>query len=78
MLIEMCHTRTDRSLSVHRKNIMLPSKAFFDGARAEHMAQGAKDRTGIDKAGQMKDVVSFTKRVQSSKVRIPPSLITYR
>jgi hypothetical protein len=54
------------------KNHIARIKGVLDGAHAEH-TQAVKDR--IDEVGQMKDVVSFTKRLpESSKVRTPLSL----
>jgi F-type H+-transporting ATPase subunit b len=45
-------------------------KGVLDGTRAEH-TDAMKDH--IDKVGQMKDVVSLTKRIMS-RVRTTPSL----
>jgi F-type H+-transporting ATPase subunit b len=50
-------------------------KGMLNGVRAEH-TQAMKDR--IDEVGQMKDVVSLTKRLfQISKVRTPLLLMTH-
>jgi hypothetical protein len=73
MLINLSHTQTD--CFPYNENHIAPIKGILDGARAEH-AQAVKDP--INKVGQMKDAVSFTKRFQSSNFRTLPSLMSHR
>ena len=56
------------------ENHIAPIKAVLDGAHAEVTAEHTQTLKGrINKVGEIKDAVSFTKRLfESSKVRIPP------